>query len=98
MPFKYLLKKFLENNLKFFKSNYKQDFRIINSLKNLLNVKLTLNLTLKNVIYFFLGLIILSVILLYLLAPFNYFLLKLLLVVKVIIFLGLALVILLINK
>ena len=65
----------------------KKYLRIINFLKSSLNRKSTLNSTLENAKFIFFGLILLFVITLYLLAPFNSFLLKLLLFVKIITFL-----------
>lgn len=76
----------------------KQNLVIFNYLKNIFEGKLNLKSSLANIIYIFFGLFAFAVILLYLIAPFNPFLLRLLLFIKVAFFFTVGLVIFLIKS
>ena len=98
MPFKEFFRIFLNHDLKFYESDYKKDIKFFEFFKNFLNGELKSNSSFENAICYFFILTFSSIILLYVVSPFNVFFLKLLLVFKVIFFAGIAFIIFLMKK
>ncbi len=87
----------LNHDLKSYKSDYKKDIKLFKLFKNFLNGESKSKSSFENAVFYFFVFTFSGITLLYLIAPFNILLLKLLLFLKVIFFAGIAIIIFL-NK